>query len=162
MRNGCAPGGCARHKALDVLCFDKDSTVFHCLSLRKLWSQRKTFSSCLESDGLGQNMITQFYSPSLRPSPSFFCLSIFISTPPHSLYFFHSPFFLFHPSSFTIILDHLKILPNGNCFLFASCATDTISFALTSSLVPAHLTQNQYWFGDDWAPGWGGISGASD
>lgn len=96
----------------------------------------KTVCSRLESDGLGWNVITLFYSASLRPSPSFFCLQLkssipvsLIPKPPFSF------FCLFLRSSFTIISDHLKILPQGNCFLFSSRATDTIGFALTSSLV---------------------------
>lgn len=129
--------GCALHKALDVLCFDKDSTVFHCLYSRRLWSCRKTFSSCLESVGLRQNVITRFYSPSLhlppfslRPSssPLFHVCS---STFP---FFSHSPLFFLYHWSFTISFDHLfqRLLSftHGKCFLFASRATDTISHIL--------------------------------
>lgn len=105
------PWRCALHKALDVPCFDKDSflfwAVFHCLHLRRLWSCRRTFSSCLESAGLRQNLITLFFF--ILP-PSLLSLSVLPSSS-HSFVpcpLLHIPLFLFfYPSSFTISFDHL-------------------------------------------------------
>lgn len=155
--------GCALHKALDVPYFDKDSTVFHCLYLRRLWSWRKTFSSCLESAGLRLNMITHFYSPSLCQSPFFLCLSIFIpllcfmSTPPHSpISLIPLFFFFFTPHSCNQLWPSLKkncwVLPTGSvsCLPLVPLIPSALRSHPPSCLNSAQLTQNQYWFRDEY------------
>lgn len=156
--------GCALHKALDVPCFDKDSTAFHCLYSRGLWSRRKTFSSCLESAGLRQNMITRlsFYSLSALPvsllSHSFYlhptlCL---MSTPPHSPNSLTALFF-FLPLLVTISFDHLleKVVEfypmrSVSCLPPVPLIPSALHSHPSSCLNSAQLTQNQYWLKDEY------------
>ncbi len=86
--------GCAPHKALVVLCFDKDSTVLQCLCSRRLWSCRKQIfylpGICWPQ--AEYDYCTRFYSSSLPVSvlslSTFIPLLCFMCTPPHSP---HSP-----------------------------------------------------------------------
>lgn len=117
--------GCDLRKALDVPCFDKDSTVFCCLSSCRLWSSRKTISSCPESAGLRQNMITHFFLPLSACLLSFF---VFFSSS-HSLVsclLLHIPpifshlffFYLFYPS---LLVSALTIFLKECWVVFPVC-----------------------------------------
>lgn len=146
---------CSLHKALDVSCFDKDSTAPHCLYSRRLWSWRKNIFFFVPGicSPQAEYDYTFLFSLPLCSSPFFLCLSVFIplhcfmSTPPHPPYFSHSPvyfvFFLppnqlwpsfkkkcwFSPTGSASCLPLVPLIPSALCatssLVFQFCPVDT-------------------------------------
>lgn len=131
---------CSLHKALDVSCFDKDSTAPHCLYSRRLWSWRKNIFFFVPGicSPQAEYDYTFLFSLPLCSSPFFLFLSSsrsIVSCPRlhiPRISLIHLFFFVFFypPISFDHLLKKMLIFTHGKCFLFASSATDTIGLVL--------------------------------
>lgn len=93
---------CSLHKALDVSCFDKDSTAPHCLYSRRLWSWRKNIF---------------FFVPGICSPQAEYDYTFLFSLPLCS-----SPFFLFlSPSRSIVSCPRLHIPRISLIHLFFFC-----------------------------------------